>query len=176
MKCPVCGTPLTEIQAGSIQVQACKDGCAGLWVSHFQLDKIDKPDEYDGEILARLQKKNSVTIDPNQQLHCPQCADHVPMMRHFFSVKKDVQVNECPECGGYWLNMGALLQVRQDFKTDADREKATDAYFNALFGQQMAQDKAKDEVWETKASKVFDIFKYICPSHYFKDPKWNRPF
>jgi Zn-finger nucleic acid-binding protein len=176
MKCPVCGNPLTEVQTGSIKVQACKDGCGGLWVSHFQLDKIDKPDEYDGEILANLQKKTALSTDLSQQLHCPQCLDHVPMMRHFFSVKREVLINECPECGGYWLNMGELLRIRQTWKTDAEREKAADDYFAALFGKEMAEDKAKDEVWETKADKVYDIFKYLCPSHYFMGKKWNRPF
>jgi uncharacterized protein len=176
MKCPVCGNALTEIQAGSIKVQACKDGCAGIWVNHFQLDKIDKPDEYDGAVLAKLQKKDSVTVDLDKQLNCPQCQDHIPMMRHFFSVKREVLVNECPECGGYWLNMGELLKIRQNWKTDDEREKAADDYFTALFGTPMAQDLAKDEVWETKAKKVYDIFKYICPSHYFKDQNWNKPF
>jgi Zn-finger nucleic acid-binding protein len=176
MKCPACGNNLTETQTGSIKVQACKDGCGGLWVSHFQLDKIDHPDEYDGEILAHLQKKDSVTVDLNQQRFCPQCQDHIPMMRHFFSVKREVVVDECPECGGYWLDMGELLKIRQTWKTDAEREKAASDYFNALFGKAMAEDKNKDEVWETKAKKVYDIFKYICPSHYFKDQAWNKPY
>lgn len=171
MKCPMCGNDLVEVQTGSIKVQACKDGCGGLWVGHFQLEKIDKPDEYDGEILAHLQKKGSVPIDVTRQLHCPQCQDHVPMMRHFFSVKRDVLINECPECGGYWLNMGALLTMRQDWKTDAEREKAASDYFDALFGQQMAAQKARDEVWETKAAKVFGIFKYLSPNHYFANKK-----
>lgn len=72
--------------------------------------------------------------------------------------------------------MGELLKIRTTWKTDAEREKAADEYFNALFGKAMAQDKAKDEVWETKANKVYNIFKYICPSHYFKDKNWNKPF
>jgi Zn-finger nucleic acid-binding protein len=176
MKCPACGNNLVEVQAGSIKVQACKEGCGGLWVSHFQLDKIDKPDEYDGEILSQLQKNPSVKVDPTQQRHCPQCPDHIPLMHHFFSVKKEVVIDECPECGGYWLDMGELLTIRKTWKTDAEREKAADDYFNTVFGEEMEKDKEKDEVWETKAQKTFSIFKYICPSHYFKDKNWNKPF
>lgn len=176
MKCPVCGNTLSEVQAGSIQVHACQSGCGGLWINHFQLDKIDKPDEYDGEILSQLQNKINFAIDVEKPLHCPQCADNIIMMRHFFSVKREVLINECPECGGYWLYMGELLKIRHLFKTDAERAKATDAYFTAMFGKEMAQDKAQEEQWATKADKVYDLFKYICPSHYFMNKDWNKPY
>jgi Zn-finger nucleic acid-binding protein len=174
MKCPACGKNLSEIQAGSIKVQACKDGCAGIWVSHFQLDKIDKPDEYDGELISNLKKNDSVKVDVEKKRHCPQCPDNITMMRHFFSVKREVVVDECPECGGYWLDMGELLKIRHTWKTDAEREKAAGEYFNAMFGKAMAEDRSKDEVWETKARKVHDILRYICPSHYFKIKGWSK--
>jgi uncharacterized protein len=176
MKCPACGQPLSEIKTGSIHVQACQNGCGGLWVNHLQMEKINKPDEYDGEILTHLQNKRLAPVDVNRTLHCPHCADRISMMRHFFSVKRNVTVNECPECGGYWLNMGELLKIRQTWKTDEQREKAAEDYFSALFGYSFSQDKTKDEGWETKAHKVYDLFKYICPSHHFKDQKWSQPY
>lgn len=176
MKCPVCDNLLVEITAGSIKIHACQNGCGGLWVDHFQLDKIDKPDEYDGEVLTRLQGKNLAVVDLNRSLRCPQCADHPPMLRHFFSVKREVLVNECPECGGYWLYMGELLKIRQTWKTDAEREKAADAYFASVFGPEMKQDMAKDAGWEAKARQFHALFKYICPSTYFKDKNWDKPY
>ncbi len=176
MKCPVCGNALSEVKAGSILVHACQNGCGGLWINHFQLDKIDMPDEYDGEILTQLQNKANIKIDVNQPLHCPQCPDKIVMMRHFFSVKREVLINECPECGGYFLYMGELLKIREQFHSEAEKAKATDDYFNAMFGKQMKQDLNKEEVWVTKADKVYDLFKYICPTHYFMNKGWNRPY
>lgn len=176
MVCPACGKSLSEVKAGSITVHVCREGCGGIWVNHFQLDKIDMPDEYDGQILADLQNKGTVRVDINAPLKCPACADKIPMIRHFFSVKKDAVMDECPECGGYWIGMGQLLKIRGDFKTEAEREKAADDYFQTVFGKEMAQMMAQDKIQEEKALKFHHLFEYICPSHYFKDKTWNEPY
>ena len=31
------------------------------------------------------------------------------MMRHFFSVKRQVEVDECPGCGGFRLDAGKMV-------------------------------------------------------------------
>jgi Zn-finger nucleic acid-binding protein len=34
--------------------------------------------------------------------------------RHFFSAKRRIEVDECPNCGGYWLDAGELAQIRAE--------------------------------------------------------------
>jgi uncharacterized protein len=34
--------------------------------------------------------------------------------RHFFSAKRHVQVDQCPNCGGYWLDSGELADIRAE--------------------------------------------------------------
>jgi Zn-finger nucleic acid-binding protein len=34
--------------------------------------------------------------------------------RHFFSAKRRVEVDQCPNCGGYWLDAGELNQIRAE--------------------------------------------------------------
>ena len=46
------------------------------------------------------------------------------MMLHFFSVKQQVQVDECPSCAGIWLDCGELLRIRSEFKTEDERKQA----------------------------------------------------
>jgi Zn-finger nucleic acid-binding protein len=42
--------------------------------------------------------------------------------RHFFSAKRRVQVDQCPNCGGYWLDAGELELIRSE-KGEMAREQ-----------------------------------------------------
>ncbi|HYK81822.1 MAG TPA: zf-TFIIB domain-containing protein [Gemmatimonadales bacterium] len=165
MNCPACGTAMTEVAAGDLKVQACQGGCGGLWFDEWQLRKVDQPDQSAGEALLHIAQNPAVKVDPNQRRHCPRDLDIV-MMRHFWSVKRDVVVNECPKCEGMFLDPGELAQIRAEYASDAERHKAADAYYREMFDTQLAgmlrQDKAKQE----SARKVAQIFKFICPSYY----------
>ena len=106
----------------------------------------------------------SLKVDQNQRRKCPR--DSVVMMRHFWSVKRDVVVDECPKCEGIFLDPGELAGIRGDYKSDAERHKAAEAYYSEMFDKQLAgmlrQDKAKLE----SARRVARIFKFLCPSYY----------
>jgi Zn-finger nucleic acid-binding protein len=84
------------------------------------------------------------------------------MMRHFFSIKKDVEVDECPGCGGFWLDAGELGRIRSLFKTEEERNKATDDYYSEIFDNQLPEMNAKAE----KAQSIANMFRFICPSYY----------
>ena len=164
MNCPACGTAMTEIAAGDVKVQACKGGCGGLWFDEWTLGKVDQPDQSAGESLLNIPQNASLKVDQSQRRTCPR--DSVVMMRHFWSVKRDVVVDECPKCEGIFLDPGELAAIRADYKSDAERHKAAEAYYSEMFDQPLAgmlrQDKAKLE----SARRVARIFKFICPSYY----------
>ena len=155
MNCPACGTSMTEMTVGAVKVQACKGGCGGLWFDEWQIGKADQPDQSAGEALLNIPQNPAVKVDQNKRRNCPHDAG-VVMMRHFWSVKRDVVVDECPKCEGVFL----------DYKSDAERHQAAKAYYDEMFDKQLAgmlrQDKAKLE----SARKVAGIFKFICPSYY----------
>jgi Zn-finger nucleic acid-binding protein len=44
--------------------------------------------------------------------------------RHFFSAKRRVEVDQCPNCGGYWLDAGELALIRAEKAQAATAEKA----------------------------------------------------
>ena len=94
------------------------------------------------------------------------------MMRHFFSVKKEVTVDECPKCAGIWLDYGELGQIRSQFDSEEERNKAAESYFQEIFGN--ALDKMRKESKEKleKARKIAHAFRFICPS-YFISGKQN---
>jgi len=155
---------MTEIAAGDVKVQACKGGCGGLWFDEWTLGKVDQPDQSAGESLLNIPQNASLKVDQSERRKCPR--DSVVMMRHFWSVKRDVVVDECPKCEGIFLDPGELAAIRADYKSDAERHKAAEAYYSEMFDQQLAgmlrQDKAKLE----SARRVARIFKFLCPSYY----------
>jgi len=155
---------MTEIAAGDVKVQACKGACGGLWFDEWTLGKVDQPDQSAGQSLLNIPQNASLKVDQSQRRKCPR--DSVVMMRHFWSVKRDVVVDECPKCEGIFLDPGELAAIRADYKSDAERHKAAEAYYSEMFDQQLAgmlrQDKAKLE----SARRVARIFKFICPSYY----------
>src|SRR5437867_11366112 len=111
MKCPACFNDLTEVQVGSLVVDVCQGGCGGIWFDAFELHKVDENQEVAGERLLSIQRDERVQVDPARKRDCPRCSG-VKLKRHFFSPKRRVEVDECPSCGGYWLDSGQLAQIR----------------------------------------------------------------
>ena len=165
MKCPACENVLQQVTAGDVTVDVCKDGCGGMWFDHFELKKFDEPHESTGQILLEIKRSPHPTIDRSKKLKCPKC-DDVVMMRHFFSVKKQVEVDECPGCGGFWLDAGELGGIRSLFSSEQERHQAAEQYFSEVFGDHFEAMKTESEDKLRKARKITNIFRFICPSYY----------
>ncbi|MFQ5744031.1 MAG: zf-TFIIB domain-containing protein [Acidobacteriota bacterium] len=172
MNCPACDGQMNEKEAGGIKVDVC-DGCGGIWFDQFELMKVDEPHESAGESLLEIGAGKSAVVRRDQQRACPRC-DGMQLRRHFFSVKKDVEVDECPECGGIWLDAGELGSIRSQFDSDEDREKAADEYFEEIFGSQLAAMREESEEQAQKARRIAWAFRFICPSYYIPgEQKWG---
>jgi len=165
MDCPACGNKLQEITVGDVQVDVCKGGCGGIWFDNFEFKKFDEPHESAGEVLLEIERDENLTIDRTKKLKCPKCDDMV-MMRHFFSVKRNVEVDECPACAGLWLDAGELRKIRSMFDTEDQRHKAADEYFEEVFGDHFRTMEAENEEKLARARKVSNAFRFICPSYY----------
>jgi hypothetical protein len=122
---------------GGVVVDVCRGGCGGIWFDNYELNKFDEPHESAGEELLEIEQDESIIVDHTKKLKCPSC-DDVVMMRHFFSVKKDVEVDECPGCGGFWLDAGELGKIRGLFNTEEERRKAAKEYFSKVFGGELS--------------------------------------
>ncbi len=170
MNCPACGTKMTDVTAGDVKVQACKGGCGGLWFDEWALKKVDQPNQSAGEALLNIEQNPSIKVDTSKRRKCPRDTD-VVMMRHFWSVKREVAVDECPKCEGIFLLAGELAEIRATCKTDAERHDAAHAYYGELFDKQMAATYEADVVTAAREKKVANLFKYICPSYYLKGYK-----
>ena len=113
MKCPACFNELTEFRVGDFTVDVCQGGCGGIWFDAFELQKVDEERETAGEPLLHIQRDERLIVDQSRKRECPRCAG-VKLHRHFFSAKRRVEVDQCPNCAGYWLDAGELALIRAE--------------------------------------------------------------
>jgi Zn-finger nucleic acid-binding protein len=64
-----------------------------------------------------------VVVDPSRKRSCPRC-DGVKLQRHYFSPRRLVEVDECPNCAGYWLDAGELAKIRAEKSSTSELAKA----------------------------------------------------
>ena len=123
MNCPACGNVLQEITTGGVAVDVCRGGCGGIWFDNFELKEFDESHESAGEGLLDIERDESIAVDHTKRFRCPKC-DDVVMMRHFFSIKKEVEVDECPGCGGFgWMPVSWARFVVFSIRKGKDTER-----------------------------------------------------
>ena len=123
MKCPACSNELTTTQIGSLKVEVCAGGCGGIWFDAFELKRVDDESEVAGEPLLHIKRDKRIHVDSTRRRNCPRCTD-IRLMRHLFSPKSRVEVDECPNCGGCWLDHGELAKIRAERSPAQSKGKA----------------------------------------------------
>ena len=124
MKCPACFNELTTTQIGSVSVDVCEGGCGGIWLDAFELQRVDEQHEEAGERLLAIQRDERIVVDHLRKRDCPRCLN-IKLRRHFFSPKRLVEVDECANCGGYWLDAGELAKIRHEKNAEAENAQAS---------------------------------------------------
>jgi uncharacterized protein len=123
MICPACSRELTETQVGAVVVDVCRGGCGGIWFDLFELQRVDEQHEAAGEPLLNIPRDPALKVDFTRKRPCPRC-EGIKLKRHFFSAKRQVEVDQCPNCGGYWLDPGELEKIRAEKAAAADPKLA----------------------------------------------------
>ena len=166
MKCPRTGTVLKTIEIEGIKVEI-SESCGGVWFDNYELQKFDEVHEKGGEILVELMEKyRSDSVDLSKRINCPRDMDIV-MMRHYFSPLRQIEIDQCPMCGGVWLDAGELAKIRELFPHKEDREAATEALVQeAVKSSGMIEMLAESEARKTKARQISNLFRWLCPSSY----------
>lgn len=147
-------------------MDVCDGGCGGIWFDHWELQKVDEQAETAGEQLLSVRRDPGVLVDPAGRYRCPKCTDGVVLMRHFWSVKRGVTIDECPECGGIFLDAGELARIRSEFATEGARHAAADAYFKEVVDPLLDTERAASAEELARAQKFASTFRFICPSWY----------
>lgn len=176
MRCPACERQtLTRMTVGDVSVDVCKGGCGGIWFDQHELRKLDEPHEHAGESLLDVDVSGYPGVDHNRRRNCPKCVGTI-MLRHFYSVKHEVEVDECPVCGGVWLDDGELKTIRSLYSTEAERKQAAEAYFRDIFDAELARLRQQSQEKMAKAQKFANMFRFLCPSFYIPGKQGGGAF
>ena len=108
---------LTDPQTSGGLLVACAPDAAAAVLAVFRREGFERAGII-GECVAGHPR---VQVDFSRKRECPRCAG-IKLKRHFFSAKRRVEVDECPNCGGYWLDAGELAQIRLEKSENANAE------------------------------------------------------
>jgi hypothetical protein len=156
MQCPVCQKELIPQDFGGVKVDVCKDGCKGLWFDWVELGKLDQKNEGLGEALQEALGYPRTNDENRPQINCPKCG--ISMIRHKFESQKEVNVDECYQCGGFFIDSGELKMIRDNFMSEKERKDYVDNIINqnpAL--EKILGDLGKDKI-RNKAARSFAGF------------------
>ena len=166
MKCPRTGSELREIEIEGVRVDY-SEACGGVWLDNYELMKFDEAHEGAGAQLAELTgKAGPEGFDPSQRLKCPKDPDFV-MARRFYSAKAQVEIDECPLCGGIWLDAGELSRIREMFPTEESMRKANEEHATAVFEKAGFTDQQRNleanKADGEKTSRIFNFLRWMSP-------------
>ncbi|MGB2865827.1 MAG: zf-TFIIB domain-containing protein [Sedimentisphaerales bacterium] len=129
MICPACGMSMVEEDFGGTLVDVCKNGCKGIWFDWGELKDLDESHEGVGKALEEALKNPRENDADRGPLKCPKCG--IKMREHKYRNAKEVNVDECYACGGFFLDSGELKQIRDNYMSEDERE----TYVQRLVGE-----------------------------------------
>ena len=118
MKCPACKNSLRPKNAGGLAVDLCYGGCGGIWFDATELERVsvNPPAATTLHTIWQTTPGNAKLTEPRL---CPRCPEQV-LNRQWFSDARQVEIDQCPKCGGIWLDAGEFSQIYEEVK--AQRE------------------------------------------------------
>lgn len=139
MKCPRTGEPMITRNVGGVEVEI-SPACGGVWFDRFELQKVDEAHEEVGDMLVEHLDTYHRTLEPTApRLKCPRDTD-VVMMRRYFSPKRQIEIDECPACGGVWLDAEELAGLRSLFRSVEERQAARESFAREILSSPEAQE------------------------------------
>lgn len=167
MNCPACSRTLKALPVGGVIVDACQGGCGGIWFEKGELECFDEQEER-ADPLLRIRPDPRVVPDTCRHA-CPSC-ETVVMSRHYFTTRFEVEVDECPGCGGFWLDHGELQAIRDQFATAEDRAQANEAFLAGHLAVELGEPLAAP----VRASLLSRLFCWAFPGLSFDGDRSPR--
>ena len=113
MKCPRCQIDLRTTDLGEygfIVLDVCPQ-CDGAWFDKGELDRLDE------SVWTDVERIGFEQAESHQHMNCPKCSGDLEPLSP--KDAKELIVDRCPSCEGFWLDKGELDQIR-DVASKAD--------------------------------------------------------
>lgn len=148
MNCPVCHREMMEKDFGGVKVGVCSNGCKGIWFDWLELSKLDEKNEGLGNALKEALDYPRVNDGNRVQIKCPKCG--IPMHAHKYQSSKEVNVDECYACGGFFLDSGELTVIRDTFMSEQEEAEYAQKLLDEMpdfreAKRELAKDKQRAE-------------------------------
>jgi Zn-finger nucleic acid-binding protein len=109
MKCPACKRQLREKGVGEFTVDMCYGGCGGLWFDATELERVSARA---AAVLHTIWQPPNRSESPDAPRMCPRCPEQL-LDRKWFSDARTVEIDQCPKCGGIWLDDGEFTRIHE---------------------------------------------------------------
>ena len=156
MNCPVCQNTMVEKDFGGVKVDVCVNGCKGIWFDWAELVKLDEKNEGFGEALTAALAFQRTNDEERGQIACPKCG--IPMHTHKYKSSKEVNVDECYVCGGFFLDSGELKTIRDTFMSEEEEAAYADKLIQDMPVYREAQKDLAAEKTRSQAAKRLTRF------------------
>ena len=161
MNCPACNKEMQEQDLGGVVVDVCAQGCHGIWFDWLELVKIDEPGEGSGDALAQAMMHPHLNDANRGPINCPKC--NMPMRVHTYKRAQTVHVDECYQCGGFFLDSGELRLVRESYMTDREYAEFVDQLVGDIEG--MPEYEADLERRFVRGKAMLRLTRFVRPSY-----------
>lgn len=159
MKCPACGVEMIEEDFGGVKVDVCKNGCKGIWFDWFELSRLDENSEGFGNAIDEALKTSRINDENRGPIKCPKC--DIPMHIHKYQSSKEVNVDECYSCGGFFLDAGELKTIKQNFMNEKEKESYSQKLIDGIPEFKKAKENLEKEKARIEAIRKYT--KYLSP-------------
>ena len=111
MNCPRCKSPLKTIDLGeyggeyaAVVIDSCPE-CGGVWYDRGELDARDE------SVWTNVEALDLETrLSGGRRALCPRC--EVPMVQVSPKGAREIVIDRCPDCFGFWLDSGELESIK----------------------------------------------------------------
>ena len=158
MKCPRTGSNLKPLSVGGIEVDV-SELCGGVFFDNLELKQFEKHRSHVGDILVEhLEKFQHQKTPTKERVNCPRCPD-VVMMRRFYDATARLEIDECPNCGGIWLDTGELDIIRKTYLSQVERDEMTNRMITEIENDpRYANEQKLRDIEVEKLSSVSSFF------------------
>jgi Zn-finger nucleic acid-binding protein len=147
---------------GGVVVDVCVESCKGMWFDWGEIRKLDETNEGFGQALQTALQHPRSNGTHRTKLLCPKCG--LPMHQHLFESQKEINVDECYQCGGFFLDSGELKSIRDGFMSEAERK----AYVGKLLAEKNAYVDAVHRLKEreSRTAAIEHFTRFLRVSYY----------
>ena len=134
LTCPACGEKMEKIfvERANCNIDVCTNGCGGIFFDNREFKKFDEQAESVNELKKALEGKTFKHVDETFKRICPACG--MKMVKNSTSIKGDIIIDDCYNCGGKFLDYKELDKIREEFPNEEARSKAVVDYLKENMG------------------------------------------